>query len=1033
MDAGVIPATKGVWITAVLSCRSIRGFCLIWLACAIGWGSQALALTPDRAFHHYVMDSWSIEEGLPQITVNSVVQGADGYMWAATQAGLARFDGVRFSNFSPADTPALQGIFLRRLFVDSAGRMWIGSYRGASFYIDGQFHAVGDGSEREYDIFDFAETDDGQMLVATASGLVQVDGDRLVRPEGFPDDSLWSVFHHEGRIMAGGRGVILHGDGNGWHRIALGDDLAAAQVTDFARHDGRTWAATTRGLLVFEGEEWRRKELPVLPPDLVIEMLYLDSNDNFWVGAAGGLIRMRDGELIEFIEDDAPYAHPGVLTATEDHEGSLWLGGRWSGLARLWNGWVTLYDRPEGLHNSLVWSLALDDDGNLWTGTMDGLAVFRDGRFEQLTEGREQPHPHAYTLLAEDDRVWVGTRSGIFIWDRIDERIDRPEAFAALNGAQVNGIVRYRGDYWFATFDGVWRWDGETMQRMAARDEPGGTDIRLLFETAAGELLVATRRGLLRLAGDHFEPVAGAAEGRDITSILERADGGLVLGTIDEQLWFEIDGHWHVLGTDDGLPPNNAYAMAEYGGSIWVAGIRGIHEVLVDSVQDYLEGRTDAVESRMVLNERGDVPGAQKGYCCNGAGNAKGFMSNGELWLPTRGGVLKLTPDSIVRNPEPPKVRINRVRHGGKWHPLKPGDRLELDAEHRNLSFGISVLSFQHPMSVQVEYRLSGLDEDWQRLDAPMQRQVVYTNLPAGDLQLEVRASNNAGVWSEEASELSVTIAPYLWETTGFKALMLFLAVLGVWLFSNLRMRKLQSEQMELERMVAERTEELRVANEHLHDYGSRMETVSMSDPLTGSWNRRYLHAQLPADLAHFHRELAAGAASDLSMLFVLIDIDHFRRVNDRHGHGSGDIVLRQLAERLRGFVRRGDYVVRWSGEQFLVVFRPRATGEIGRVADRLLKTVREQPFEANPGEEIDLTCSIGIAAYPPYPDQPGAVIWDDTVTLSEKALFHAKRSGRDRWCLVSPTPLAEPATLLRRLDERIDELVADRLLIIRE
>ncbi len=1010
---------------------TLKAACAVWLTLAVLPFADAVALAPERAFHHYVKDSWSIEEGLPQITVNSVVQGGDGYMWAATQAGLARFDGVRFTNFAPADTPEIQGIFLRTLFVDSADRMWIGSYRGVSVYEEGRFRAVDDGFGREFDVFGFAETDEGELLVATASGLLRLEDDVLIRPPDFPDEPLWSVFFRAGATLAGGRGVIFHADGDDWRRSPLPGDLSAAQVTAFARHDGRTWAATSRGLLVMENDEWRRVELPGLPYDMVIEMLYLDSDDNFWIGTAGALVRMRDGELVEVVDDDAAYAHPGVLAATEDHEGNLWLGGRWSGLARLWTGWVLLYDKPEGLHNSLVWSVALDDDGNLWTGTMDGLAVLRDGRFEQVTQGREQPHPHAYTLLPEDDRVWVGTRSGVFLWDREARRVERPEGFSALNGAQVNGIVAYRDAYWLATFDGVWRWDGQEMQRMAERDELGGTDIRLLFETQAGELLVGTRRGLLRLAGESFEPVPGAAEGRDVTSILQRSDGGLVLGTIDEQIWFEINGQWHELGTADGLPPNNAYAMFEYGGSLWVAGIRGIHELLLDSIHDYIDGRIDAVEGRMVLNERGDVPGAQKGFCCNGAGNAKGLMTNGELWLPTRAGVLKLAPENIVRNPESPRVHIDRIRFGGEWHELSVGQVPELAAEHRDLAFGFSVLSFQHPDSVQVEYRLIGFDEQWQRLDSPMQRQVNYTNLPAGDLRLEVRATNNAGVWSEHAGAVAVSIPPRPWETTAFKALSLFAAVLAVWLFSNLRMRKLQSQQVELERMVTERTEALRVANEHLQDYGSRMETVSMTDPLTDSWSRRYLHSQLPSDLAHFHRELARGTGESQSMLFALVDIDQFRRVNDRFGHGAGDAVLRQLAERLRSVVRQGDYVVRWSGEQFLVVFRPMAPAEFRPVADRMLEMVRSRPFEARAGEPIELTCSIGISSYPPYLDQPGAMTWDDTVTLAEKALRHVKSSGRDGWCMVSPTPWAEPATLLRRLDERLDKMVADRLLAI--
>ncbi len=993
----------------------------------------AAGLAPERTFHHYAKDTWSIEEGLPQITVNSITQGPEGYIWAATQAGLARFDGVHFTNFTPADTPALQGVFLRTLFVDSADRMWIGSYRGASMYERGQFRAVHSSDEQEYDVFGFAEIMDVGLLVATDRGLREVIDNVLVSQPGYPDEPLWSVFHHDGTTLAGGRGVIFAGDGEHWQETRLQGDLAAAQVTEFLRHDGAFWAATSRGLLLLDQGEWRRFQIPGLPTDLVIEMLYLDRDGNFWVGTAGRLIRMHGRELVEVIDDDASYAHPGVLSATEDHEGNLWLGGRWSGLARLWNSWVVLYDSPEGLHNSLVWSVARDDGGNLWTGTMDGLAVLRDGRFEQVTQGREQPHPHAYTLLPEDDRVWVGTRSGVFLWNTIEQRIDQPEEFAKLNGTQVNGIVHYRDAYWLATFDGVWRWDGREMQRMAERNQPGGQDVRMLFGTSDGELLAGTRTGMLRLVGDSFEVVTEVAMGRDVISMLELSDGTLVAGSIDERLWFRIEGEWHEFSAADGLPPNSAYALAEHDGVLWVAGLRGIHELALSSVHEYLSGRIDSLPARVVLNERGDVPGAQKGYCCNGAGNAKGFMVDGEFWLPTRSGVLKLVPENIVRNPEPPVVRVDRIRYGGEWHELAGGRLPELGPEHRDLAFGFSVLSFQHPKSVQVEYRLAGFEDRWQHLDIPMQRQVTYTNLPAGSLRLEIRATNNAGVWSTEPGTLSLYIPPRLWETTVFRMFLLFTAVIGVWLVFNLRLRKLRSRRLELEHMVAQRTEELRIANEHLQDYSSRMENVTLADPLTGTWNRRYLHSQLPSDMAYFHRELARSTDDEHSILFVLININQFKQFNECHGHEAGDIVLRQLAERLQKFVRKGDYVVRWSGEEFLTVFRPMRPAEFANVARRLLASVCAQAFEIDGGEYVELTCSAGLAQYPGFRDHPAALSWEDTVELAYKAMGHAKQQQRGGWCLVTPTSWTEPAALMRRIDEPMDQLIADKQVTIRQ
>lgn len=985
------------------------------------------ALAPDKAFHQYVRDTWSIEEGLPQISVMAVVQGPDGYIWAGTQAGVARFDGVRFVNFDPGTSPHMPGMFIQTLYVDSRDRIWAGTYKGAAVFRDGEFHGVDDGFGREIDVFQFAETVDGELLMAADRGLFRLAGGAFVQFAGDPDDRLLSVYQHRGTVYAGGFGVIHINTGESWQRTALPDALSNALVNDFEAHDGTIWAATTRGLLWLDDGQWQPFVVPGRLEDAVIETVYADRDGNFWIGAAGFLFRLQGRELVETIADDSPSSHGSVLDITEDHEGNLWLGSRWDGLARLWNGWVFRYDRPEGLHNSLVWSVARDAAGDVWTGTMDGLAVFRDGRFTQLTRGSEQPHPHAYTLLPEEDRVWVGTRTGLFWWNRELQRIDKPAGFAPLDSAQVNGIIRRRdGSYWIASTEGVFRWDGTRMERAAARGDLGGQDIRVLAETRDGKLLAGTRRGLIRWgAGDRFYQVPGAAEQQDVTALLELSDGRLVLGTLNERLFIGRGDQWHELGVEDGLPVNSPFALAEHEGRLWVAGIRGIHELSLADVDRYLAGEIDSLPGRMVLHERGDVPGAQKGYCCNGAGNAKGFMHDGEFWLPTRGGIVHLVPERIRRNEAAPRVRIDRFRNSEGWHALSSGDLQVFPSGERDLAFGFAVLSFQDATGVTAEYRLRGFREQWQSLDEPMRREVIYTNLPAGEFTLQVRATNNAGVWNTAPTELTFRIEPRFWETNWFRVVSLFGVLLLIWLLFNFRLRNMQHQQRALERTVSERTDELRVANEHLRDYSARLETASLTDPLTRLWNRRYLGNQLVADLAYFHRQLSRPSMHGHAMVFALIDIDFFKQVNDRHGHAAGDEVLDQFARLLEDLTRTGDYVVRWGGEEFLIVFRPLPEREIPRLCARIVDGVREKPFALASGETLKMTCSVGVCAYPPFRDKPGAFDWEQTIALADKALYHIKRDSRDNWCWIRPTSRVEPATLSQRLTVEIGDLLA--------
>lgn len=163
----------------------------------------------------------------------------------------------------------------------------------------------------------------------------------------------------------------------------------------------------------------------------------------------------------------------------------------------------------------------------------------------------------------------------------------------------------------------------------------------------------------------------------------------------------------------------------------------------------------------------------------------------------------------------------------------------------------------------------------------------------------------------------------------------------------------------------------------------ARLAALSQTDSLTLLYNRRYLDDVLPREI-----DRARRYAHPLSIL--MIDLDQFKRVNDEHGHGVGDEVLRALGDRLRAFSRLADVSARWGGEEFLVLM-PETDGQRAReVAERLCAGIGRQPYATSAGELV-VTLSIGVAAL-----EPG----DDKIALvrrADDALYRAKRSGRDR------------------------------------
>jgi diguanylate cyclase (GGDEF)-like protein len=990
------------------------------LACACA--CPVAALDPDKAFHHYVRNTWSIEQGLPQISALAIAQDRPGYLWVGTQAGLARFDGIRFVPFTPENTPGLRGIWIHDLLVDADNRLWIATYRGVSVRDENGFRALplaGSEPDRQLDTQDLEATASGELMVAAPDGVHRIVDDRLELAWPLPRPATVLMTRGD-ELWVGSRGRVYRIAGGDVEALALPEGDDDTVVTQLVEAQGRLWAGTSAGLFWRDGDRWTRHEDGAPLSTSPIEAMHADRDGNLWVGLVEDLLRLQDGRLRETIRDSGGGSTgTAVRSIFEDREGNLWLGGQWAGLTRLWNGWTRRYGELEGLSDPILWSVARDAEGRVWAGTMNGLDVMEDGRFRRVVDGADLPHPNAYTLLPEGDLIWIGTRRGVATWDGTTLRA--PPELAPLRSAQINGIHRdVRGALWFATNQGLFRLvDGQLFQFGAAaglRDPR----TRLLFETSDGRLLLGTQSGLYEIAGDRLVALGldtGLPPDLDVTAIHELADGRLVIGVISEQVFIHDGGRWTGFGEEQGLPANSAFFIGDDRGYLWVAGIRGIYRAPIAGLDAVAAGRAERVGAEMVLNERGDRRGGQKGYCCNGAGNAKGFLHDGQLWLPTREGLVAMATGGIVRNPVAPRTLIERVRVGDQWRDADPAAGWNLGQDDRDLSFEFTVLSFQDPGSNDLRYRLVGYDRDWRTLEAMDRRVVNYTNLPPGRYVFEAIGANNADVWSTAPAQLGFAIAPRFHETPLF--FVLLAALLASIVYAGYRQQQASHRRQReaLENLVRQRTEALEVANHRLED-------ASQTDPLTGLRNRRYLAGQIPADIAYYSREALRLGARDGAMVFGLLDIDHFKAVNDQHGHGAGDRVLQQLAQLLQQKVRVGDYVARWGGEEFLLVFRPLPPEHLTVLGERICSAVAEHRFDIGGADPLRLTCSVGFVECPLLRDARGALGWEQMVEVADRALYVVKRNGRDGWAAFRAPPGADPEVLALALAGDIETLV---------
>jgi diguanylate cyclase (GGDEF)-like protein len=173
------------------------------------------------------------------------------------------------------------------------------------------------------------------------------------------------------------------------------------------------------------------------------------------------------------------------------------------------------------------------------------------------------------------------------------------------------------------------------------------------------------------------------------------------------------------------------------------------------------------------------------------------------------------------------------------------------------------------------------------------------------------------------------------------------------------------------------------VDNIHLHHEAQRLSTT---DALTGLWNFRYLSMSLA-------REIERSTRFDRPLAVLMLDLDHFKQVNDVHGHARGDTVLRELAHRVQEQIREVDTFARYGGEEFVVVLPETSVEGAAQLAERICVAVRRQPFRLDEEEPLDISVSIGGAAFPEHGQTPATLM-----RAADQALYVAKGAGRDRW-----------------------------------
>jgi len=798
------------------------------IALALFLGTAALdgagaGLNPSEAIRQFHQDVWGTAEGLPQDTVPAIIQRSDGYLWFGTELGLVRFDGLRFTVFDKSNTPALKSNVVDAILADRAGNLWIGTLGGGLVRLrEGKFTTFttreGLSSDSVLSLLEDRAGDlwigtegagvnrlhDGHFTIYnTKSGLANNEAFALAQSE---DGSIW-IGTHEGLSRLKDGMFRTYGTAQG---------LPKAYVRClYWSPKGTLWIGTNGGgLSGFRDGSFRTYNTTNGLSSNAISSLLEDRRGSLWIGTSGGgLCRMTDaeegdGSRIESYTSKDGLPSNDVWSLYEDRDRDLWIGTGGGGLTRLSNGKLfRSYGTRQGLSNAVTLPIYEDRQGTLWIGTNGGgLNRFRDGQFTALTT-KDGLADNLVLTICEDRQgsLWIGTRKGL---NRLkDGRLSTYTTKDGLPSDIVSAAYADReGNVWIGTRAGLGRWRDGAFSTYTTKDGMSSNVVQSIDEDHLGNLWIGTSGGGLNRFKDGKFEVFDAKQGLSngvIFCIHEDASGVLWVGTDGGGLNRFEGGRFTSYTSKDGLPDDAIFQILEDDSdNLWMSSNKGVFRIAKRQLNDFAENKIASISAISY-----GAPDGMNSRECNGGFQPAGWKGHdGRLWFPTMKGVVVVDPKKVgIGVPAPPavleQVLIDHVDVG-------TAASIQMPPGRGNLEFRYSAPDFQSPEKTVFKYRLEGFDRGW--VEAGTRRSAYYTNIPPGNYQFQVTASNGDGSWSSPAASLGILLGSHFYQTLWFSGLCI-LGVIGLAVAGHVtHVRHLNKRERILERCVDQRTTELR-------------------------------------------------------------------------------------------------------------------------------------------------------------------------------------------------------------------------------
>ncbi len=840
----------------------------IWLL-ILWW---PLAEMTDAQERVYRFQNYSVDDGLSQSYVTSIIQDKTGYLWFGTADGLNRFDGYTFKVFkrNPADSNTFNGRLIHALLCDNQNRIWIGTRGGLNIYspVTKKFRHVTAGSSQKLKlpndyVYALHQTADSSIFIGTGNGVVvykpRGDSAYIVLSQNSGMETPITSFTEEsdGTVWFGGLGAVYRFD-----RATKGikvyllpgmmnenADVITVQAL-IAVKDGSILAGATGGglFLLRKGEKQFVQYIPrgmEKQNDKSIRSLITDAEGNIWAGTAKGLTQfsINDGLIRNFVHQAAEKdgLAPGYISALRiDKSGQLWIGTDGGGISKLnVNGkqFYLLKNKPadkNSLSDNFIKAIYKDSAGILWIGTRNGL-----NRYDEKTAKWRLYPMHTAAVGSNDNLVleifedshgtlWVGHLEGLSSFNRSTGRfryygskgLNREEKFGVHEIIEMNKdsllIAAWTGLYVFARASG-------TFSYVRGNERGGnlyGIPFYALAKSAAGEywggtldsgVFVLDKKLRMKTV---FKPRHGdknTLAGASIKAIYSSGDYIYIATTSGLSVYSIKTGIFENFNELSGFSNTFFYSvLPDEKGNIWLSHNKGISRFHKGSgkVTNF------SVEDGLQSNEF----------------NTGAYFKDhtGRIYFGGIGGVTYFHPDSVAGSKISASVVLSEFKiFDSTYFRYHAGEVIRLNADDKVFSFQFFSTDYSDVARNTFAYRLDGFDKDW--IYTGGKREVRYTNIEDGSYTFRVKTANAEGEWSSNELEVALLITPPFWKQGWF----IFIAVVAVGvLYGSLiryaSYRKLRKKIEALERQKLVSDERSRISRDLHDEIGSQVTQIAL-------------------------------------------------------------------------------------------------------------------------------------------------------------------------------------------------------------